>query len=562
MKLFNKIFISLGVAAASLGLGSCVDDLDLMPTNPSDFTADKFAADPARYMDEVLANMYAAFATQGHTDPVTQLNPGFAVFNRAVFNLEEIPTDEACWLSASDLEFGQVQYGIPTPGTEAVGGGYARLTINITLCNDFIRTVNNGYFFLNTPELEAKAKDYVRQAKILRSAAYFYLIDLFGNAPYADESTEVGAVPAQRTRAELYDLVVRTLEDVVAEYAAEGNPRAKYGFVGVDAAQALLVKFYLNAEVYTGTAQWSKCLETAKALINRHKGAGFKNSGLCMDYHQNFAHNNDQFAIGGDGAVNEILWTIPYEDPQLLTWGGTTIMIDAFLGSPSVGLNGNKATEDLGRVNSAGGWKCMVGREEFVRIFDWDETLSVSPDKRTRFWFTAKDNYNIENTTLATLDAYGDNGYIPIKYNNWWINDDGSIDVDKSPAPQNQSGTDFCMIRLAEIYLSAAEAILHGAGAPADALEYTNLIRERAGLTPWQATELNLQSLQEERQRELYTENCRRTDLIRYNKYTSGYTWSWKNKVRKGADLPEHYALYPLPDFVVNGAGYKQNPGY
>ncbi len=456
MKLFKKIFISLGVAAASLGLGSCLDDLDLMPTNPSDFTADKFAAAPARYMDEVLANMYSAFATQGFSNdgkgPVTQLNPGFAVFSRAIFNLEEIPTDEACWLSANDLEFGQVQYGIPTAATEAVSGCYARLTANITLCNDFIRTVNDGYFFLNTPELEAKAKDYVRQAKILRSAAYFYLIDLFGNVPYADEGTDVGAVPAQRTRAEVYDLVVRTLEDLVAEYAAEQYPRAKYGFVGVDAAQALLVKFYLNAEVYTGTAQWSKCLSTAQALINRHKGAGFKNSGLCHDYHQNFAHNNNLYAIGGEGAVNEILWTIPAEDPQLLSYGGATILINAFLGSPTVGLNGNKATEDLGRVNSNNGWKCMVGREEFVRIFDWDATLSVSPDKRTRFWVTAKDHYNIENTTLATLDAYGNNGYVPVKFNNWYINDDGSLDPTekdggKSPNTQNQSGTDaFVMV--------------------------------------------------------------------------------------------------------------------
>ncbi len=564
MKLFKKIFMSLGVAAAAMSLGSCVNDLDLMPTNPSDFTADKFASDPARYMDEVLANIYSSFATQGFTNdgkgPITQLNPGFAVFNRAVFNLEEIPTDEADWLSATDLEFGQIQYGIPTASTEAVSGCYARLTVNITLCNDFIRTVNQGMFFLNTPELEAKAVEYVRQAKILRSAAYFYLIDLFGNVPYADETTDVGAVPAQLTRAQIFNLVTATLEDVSAEYA--GNNKAAYGFVGLDAADALLVKYYLNAEVFTGTPMWDKCLAKSKTLINRLKGNGFKNSGLCNNYFQNFGYNNNLYATGGAGDVNEIIWVIPYEQPELTTWGGTTLLINAWLGSPKTGLNGVAATCDPGRVNSRGAWSCMTARRQFTEVFDWDETYSTSPDQRVRFWYTAADGFNIDNPTIGTTDEYGNNGFIPIKYNNWWINDDGSIDMAKSPDALDQSATDYCMIRLAEIYLSAAEAALHGAGSPSEALEWTNLIRERAGLTPWQASELNLVSLQQERQRELYSENCRRTDLIRYGKYTSGYNWAWKNRVRNGSDLPEHYALYPLPDFVINGAGYTQNPGY
>ena len=41
-------------------------------------------------------------------------------------------------------------------------------------------------------------------------------------------------------------------------------------------------------------------------------------------------------------------------------------------------------------------------------------------------------------------------------------------------------GGDYATIRLAEIYLSAAEAILNGAGSSAKAVEYVNYIRERA----------------------------------------------------------------------------------
>ena len=131
-----------------------------------------------------------------------------------------------------------------------------------------------------------------------------------------------------------------------------------------------------------------------------------------------------------------------------------------------------------------------------------------------------------------------------------------------TPVGQDCANADYVVIRLAEIYLSAAEAILHGAGSTADALRYVNLIRGRAGLAAWTAADLTLETLQDERCRELYTENCRRTDLIRYGKWLSGYTWNWKGGVAEGANLPDRCLLYPLPASIVTLAGYTQNTGY
>lgn len=553
--------MSLGVAA-SLVTGACTDDLNLLPTDPSNLTADKFAQDPEGYMNAVLADCYLNFVTEGVKDNtvVTKFNGGMAVFQRAIFILEEIPTDEANWLPQADTEYGTLQYAIPTTNNTAVGGCYSRLLINVTLCNDFIRTVNQGLFQLNTPELREKAAEYVRQAKILRSAAYYYLIDLFGNVPYADENTEIGSIPAQLKRAELYNLVTQTLEEVSAEY--NGNNKAHYGFVGLDVADALLVKFYLNAEVYTGTPAWDKCLAKSKQIIARHQGAGFKNSGLCEHYHQNFGFNNDQYAIGGSNAVSEILWTLPVSLPEVMTYGGATILTNAYLGSPKSGINGKVAVCDQERVHCSNGWGCMTARRQFTEVFDWDDTYTKSPDDRTRFWYTAADGFNIDNPLLNS-DEFGNNGYLPLKYSNWAFDANGNIDRDASPKETpNQSPTDYAMIRLAEIYLSGAEAALQGAGSRDEALTWVNYIRERAGLSAWTATDLSLQSLQQERQRELYTECTRRTDLIRYGKWISGYNWAWKNNVRNGADLPAYYNLYPLPESIVSLAGYKQNPGY
>ena len=73
-------------------------------------------------------------------------------------------------------------------------GTYSRLFINISMCNQFIQTVNGGYYHLNTPELQATADEYVRQARILRAGAYWYALDNFGNVPYADENVKMGEV--------------------------------------------------------------------------------------------------------------------------------------------------------------------------------------------------------------------------------------------------------------------------------------------------------------------------------------------------------------------------------
>lgn len=545
----------MGVVASSIAFGSCTGDLDLLPTDPNTVTPGTFADDPEAYLDKVMADVYLQFATYGVNGnaAVQGFDGGMSTFQRAMFILEEIPSDEACWLPVADVDYGDFEYGIVPANNRAIFGTYSRLTINIALCNDFISSVNNGYFHL--PEsAQAKADDFVRQAKTLRSACYFYLIDCFGDVPYADENLGVGAVPPQLPRAEVFNNVVGTLEDVVANW---GNSVPSYGYIGKDAAQALLVKFYLNAGVYTGTPMWDKCVQHANEIIARHKGEGFQGSGLAMNYAQLFANNNKQFAPGG-GGINEILWTIPQNEPNLRSYANGTFMVNAWL---SASKPDDSWQCDPADYNATNGWKCMVARRQFVEKFDWDADFKVSPDARVKNWKTAAHGFNINNTFLDQ-DHYGNNGFLAVKFSNFAVDENGNILPDASPTATDQLPIDYPVIRLAEIYLSAAEAILQGGGDRNQALTYVNYIRERANLQPWTGAQLNLESLQDERCRELYTENCRRTDLIRYGKWISGYTWSWKNKVEHGADFAPTFNLYPIPSSVAALAGYKQNPGY
>ena len=140
-----------------------------------------------------------------------------------------------------------------------------------------------------------------------------------------------------------------------------------------------------------------------------------------------------------------------------MSFANSTFMCNAWIGDA---LSDADFSCTIAEYNSGKGWKCMVTRPEFVEKFDWNADYSVSPDKRVQFWKTSKDGFELQNKSLMQAD-WGSNGYLAVKYSNWAMDDNG-IDAANSPEATEQLGGDYAMIRLAEIYLSAAEAILNG----------------------------------------------------------------------------------------------------
>jgi hypothetical protein len=114
-----------------------------------------------------------------------------------------------------------------------------------------------------------------------------------------------------------------------------------------------------------------------------------------------------------------------------------------------------------------------------------------------------------------------------------------------------------------------AEAVIRGGsgGDATSALGYVNAIRTRAyGNATGNITsgQLNLNFILDERARELYGECHRRTDLIRFGRFsTSTYVWEWKGNVKDGASTDSHFDLFPIPstDMGAN-PNLVQNPGY
>jgi hypothetical protein len=167
---------------------------------------------------------------------------------------------------------------------------------------------------------------------------------------------------------------------------------------------------------------------------------------------------------------------------------------------------------------------------------------------------------------MTNLYVSGD-GLSTFKFRN--LTSTGAADPHADPQG-NFSSIDFPLFRFAEIYLIYAEAVLRGGsgGDAGTALGYINLLRSRAygpgnGGTIT-AGQLTTDFILDERGRELYYECFRRTDLIRYGKFTTGaYLWAWKGGVIGGTAVADKYNIFPLPstDLTAN-PNLVQNSGY
>lgn len=183
------------------------------------------------------------------------------------------------------------------------------------------------------------------------------------------------------------------------------------------------------------------------------------------------------------------------------------------------------------------------------------QVVRSSFDKRPMFW---TDGQNLEINDIAVFN----DGYAIAKWKN--VSSTGVAGSDAT-----FTDTDFPMFRLADVYLMYAEAVLrNGSGGDiATALALVNQVRTRAfgdQLGNITAGELNLDFILDERARELYWEGHRRTDLIRFGRFSSGtYVWPWKGGVKDGAAVSDNFNIFPLPSSdVAANPNLKQNEGY
>ncbi|WP_266363752.1 RagB/SusD family nutrient uptake outer membrane protein [Tellurirhabdus rosea] len=523
----RKSFITAGLVASALAFNGCVNDLDRQPFN--DVTSATVYNSPTGYQ-QVLAKIYAGLAVTGQSGPagkpdIQGVDEGASNYLRQLWSAQELPTDEAviAWNDNTIQDFHQMDWSSADVFTRAL---YYRIFYQITLANEFIRESSDAKLaergISGTDATNIKA--YRAEARFLRALSYYHALDLYGNVPFVTETDAVGSnLPRQIQRTELFNYVESELKAIETELVdARKN---EYGRADKAAAWTLLARLYLNAEVYTGQKKFTEAITYSKKVID----AGYALEGNYADLFK--ADNNTS---------REIIFPITFDGNRTKTWGGTTFLVCAPIG-------GSMKAADFG-VN--GGWAGIRTTKSLVNLFPTGGT-----DKRAMF-YTAGQSLEINDVTVFT------DGYAVTK----WSNRTKAGANGSDPNLQHPD-TDFPLFRLADVYLTYAEAVLRGGtgGDVATALGYVNQLRQRAyGSTGGNLTTLSVDQILDERGRELYWEGYRRTDLIRYGKFTTtAYLWPWKGGTKEGRGVESFRNLYPLPaSDVVANPNLKQNPNY
>lgn len=524
----NKFSYLIIIALLGSGLFiSCNKDLNQLPTNG--LTADSVYSTPAGYK-LAFAKVYGSFAQTGNNGPgsgdIQGIDPGTSDFFRLYWGAQELSTDEAVisWGDAGIQDFHFMNWSSSNPFTQ---GLYYRSMYQITLANDFIRQSSDAN--LTARGITGSDADAIKtqrtEARYLRAYQYWVLMDLFGNPPFVTEKDQIGEIPKQIKRKDLFHYVVSELKAIEPDLKA---PRTnEYGRADQAADWALLSRIYLNSEVYADTVAYDAAASYAKKVID----AGYS---LTSNYNWLFLADNNK-------NTNEFILTINYDGLHTQGYGGTTFLTHAPVG-------GSMTPSKFG-IN--GGWSGARTTKNLPNLFP---DYTGSADSRADF-YTDGQSLEINDITSFT------DGFAVTKYRN--VKRDGS-----NGSSLDFSDIDMPLFRLPEMYLNYAEATLRGGnGDRTLALQYINNLRERAyGNSSGNigAADLTLNFILDERARELYWEGYRRTDLVRYGEFTSSsYVWPWKGGVKSGTGVPAYRNLYPLPltDVQAN-PNLVQNPGY
>lgn len=574
----KQIFFKTAVAGLLMaGLASCADDLNLSSPDPqSSMTADDM---------ELLAKQYATLGLTGQAGPAGKADisgdEGESGFYRTIFNLQELCSDECIWAWQNDTDIPAITNIEWTADNIRTNWAYQRLAYDITLFNDFI-TRNNG-------RTDGEWAHYVAEVRFLRALHYYYYLDLFHKAPFK-LVYDVNVLPVEKAGADLYNWIDQELTEIEPLLATIGsfNNTTDFGRADQGAAYALHARLALNSEVYTDGQKkdYQKAIDYCDLVINSKKYALSKgtNANGFTGYEQVFMGDNDANAQ----AMKEIIFPIRQDGTRTREYSGSTYLVSSIriAGMPY------SATSNY--------WSCNFARKALIDKFFTNADSTNVPcatayelEKYTKQLAAAGKTYNKDNeedviaadaalggSTASIIQKAGDeramfyagvgggtrtfttknitgflNGLSIVKWQN--RRSDGS-----TPNDATFSDTDIPLFRLAELYLTRAEAYYRLGTNDKQAIDDVNELRNRANATPISTISLN--ALIDEWGREFYMEARRRSDLVRFGLFTgSKYIWDFKGGVSTGVAVQKHFNVYPIPsNDLSNNPNMTQNTGY
>lgn len=441
-----------------------------------------------------------------------------------------------------------------TPDADIVVNTWNRTYSGINDCNRIIYQVASGMI-----PIDAKDKPHViAEMKLLRASYYWVLCDFFGNVPIVDSfDVPAGYLPKQNTRKEVYDFIVREIQDNLPLVSAEVSEKT-YGKFNQWAARVLLAKMYLNAEVYTGTPEWKKCIKQCDTIINS------KLFQLEPNQKNVFATNNED--------SKEIIFALPFDSKYVTAWNAFDLHMQTL--QPE-----NQTTYNL--LYPPWGGMCVI--PQFVNTFDTE-------DSRYKDNFIKGQQYTAQgDSILCTLGAYAGK---PLSYINYVPGIDSSEEVhgfrlgkfEIAMGSTNVLDNDFPLFRYADVLFMKAECLLRTGHANEAAAIVTQIrkrdfqdhpqkaivtgaelmkgssydygLRNHLKNTEEGGTDIKYGRFLDELGWEFNQEGHRRTDMIRFGVFT---TKSWLSHSPNGS----YRALFPIPRAELDkNPNLKQNPAY
>ena len=386
-----------------------------------------------------------------------------------------------------------------------------------------------------TDSESAVAKRAINEAKVFRAFGHFELVTLFGTAPVVDHLlTPDEYQQSNSTPAELWAIVEKDLTEAINSGTLPSKSGVNDAETGIrvtkEYAQALLGKAYL----FQGKN--SEAASMLDNVINSNKYALFP--GEYDDQFHAVYNNNCESQIWN---TFDMIYIMQGWRTSVLSYSGQALSTLA-LGNYGF-LNPRKSLYE-----AFVSWEGEDGYRKSKTIWNYDQMKA----------------FGVEVQPGASV--YGDEGYF------FWKNQAYKSDcaADMSYFQVGQF-IDLKVMRYSEVLLLAAEANLQANSNKA--LQYINMVRERAKETPLSSVSLN--DIKMEKRLELCNEGVRFQDLVRWGdgktamgeqgKQVPAFTgsdvqWNWQNTVYGFQD--KHNLLpIPLKELELN-PNMEQNPGW
>lgn len=546
----KRIFLKAGLLSMFLlTLNSCENTLE--EYNPSGLTSETVFNTPEGF--ETLVN--GAYSYQR-----------WWYGKEEGYNIAETGTD--IWTSGAGEVYRDLTQYLNLQGSNAaLTNEWREFYAAINLCNGGInRIAGAGLSDALRPVREG-------ELRFLRAFYYWHIVETWGGVHFTTTETNGIVTTANKTPVEtFYNLIFEDLKIAVTNLPAT---QPQYGRVTKGAAQAFLARMYLTRGMN------KEALEMAEAVIKGNYGykleADFadlwkmsnqksKEVIYAVDYSSNLAINdlaNTTFNPYGHsrGSNNaHLLFLMKYDDrPGMIR--------DLTNGRPFNRYMPTRFLLDLYSDNDA--------RYEGSFMEAWYANSTSLPagisKGDTAVYCTRKDipdavEASKKYQTYDRSKIYLADG--TVKDNLRYPTLSKFMDPTRASLNEAQSARDVFVIRLAEVYLIAAEAQMQ-LGNLAAAAEHINVLRTRASKPGKTAAmlvkpaDITLDFILDERARELAGEQLRWFDLKRTGKLVERIK---KYSPDNAINVQEHHTVRPIPqtqlDAVVNKSEFNQNAGY